>query len=691
MKLKTIDITGYRQIREAKINMESNITIIAGANNSGKTSLVELFNCVFGSSKAKLCCDDISVIECQEWSNKVYPHVLAAFNAKKSKEDTITDICESIFSFTDQSKAVIIPPIEIKIQVDYEKDIDDIRNFADYLMDFDSNSTSFYFVYMYTVDPDSFRTNLDNDYDKITARFSKLTGTDKDKETIRIIKEMLISLYEKSSGELVYFSDRDYKNRVKMDVSAFKSLFNYQNIMAGRTLDDESSDRTKILSKNMIDIASKEDGWKDLIRGLPDQIIQPIQDAKIQEKVRVASLDTLSETIESISKTNGGHTGNIIIDMDVTEDAIQTLLKNITCAKYQTDEYFLKESSQGLGYSNLIYIHLQLEKYRKTINPLIVNFFVIEEPEAHMHPQMQNVFIQYLLDYFNKQTKMQGFITTHSHEVIRAAEISQLRVLRQTDKFECRLYDLREFNNSITKDKNLLQFYDWFYAINFPDILFADKIIMYEGDTERMLIKSLLRFKEFDALKGQYISFVQVGGAYAFNYKPLIEFLGIKTVIITDLDYEKDSNNIDEILKSDITNSTIKSFAKQVLKNGTPTVEELYEWQTKENPIVIDGLICLAFQGKNDGYSRTLEEAMLSKHYGINSFDTKTKNEWKALKENDKLKYTIPRTGEEFSLRDIVLHTSTGKADFMYSVILNNLVENMLPEYIKEALLWLTK
>ncbi|MDP0971557.1 hypothetical protein Q6294_31945, partial [Klebsiella pneumoniae] len=72
------------------------------------------------------------------------------------------------------------------------------------------------------------------------------------------------------------------------------------------------------------------------------------------------------------------------------------------------------------------------------------------------------------------------------------AKISQLRVLRQTDKFECRLFDLREFNNSISGNKDLLQFYDWFYAINFPDILFADKIIMYEGDTERMLIKSLL-------------------------------------------------------------------------------------------------------------------------------------------------------------------------------------------------------
>ena len=190
MKINAIEITGYRQIRKAKINMESNITNIAGANNSGKTSLVELFNCAFGSSKGKLCCDDLSVIECHKWSNNIYPHILAAFNAKKSKEETIADVSKVIFSVEDPSKAIMVQPIEIKIQIDYTKDVDDIRNFADYIMDFDPDSTSFYFIYQYAINPDNFKSNLDNDYDKYIARFSKLDGTDKDKETNRIIKEM---------------------------------------------------------------------------------------------------------------------------------------------------------------------------------------------------------------------------------------------------------------------------------------------------------------------------------------------------------------------------------------------------------------------------------------------------------------------------------------------------------------------
>lgn len=87
---------------------------------------------------------------------------------------------------------------------------------------------------------------------------------------------------------------------VPMDVASFRGLFNYQNIMAGRTLDDGNSDRAKILSKNMIDIASQEDNWKTLIQSLPDKIKQSIEDEQIQQEVRKASIETLGKTIEQI-------------------------------------------------------------------------------------------------------------------------------------------------------------------------------------------------------------------------------------------------------------------------------------------------------------------------------------------------------------------------------------------------------
>ena len=693
MKIKTIQISGFRKILKATINMEDDITVIAGANNSGKTSIVELFNYVF-NAKGELCCDDFPIYESQQWCNAVFPHFRDQFDSGNEKEDVIANILGIMMPPENPENAILLPPIEVKIQVDYDPANDDIRNFADYIMELDPDNICFYFIYRFDLDKDLLRKTLDSEYEKLHTRFENLArNKDKEAEGIRIIKEMLVLLYVSSYRDAAYFADKTYSNIVSMDLASFRALFNYQNIMAGRTLDDANSDRVRILSKNMIDIASQEDNWKTLIQSLPDKIKQSIEEEHIQEEVRNASIKTLGQTIEEISKTNGGQAGNITIDMVVTDEAVQSLLKSVTSAKYQVDDFFLRESSQGLGYSNLIYIHLQLEKYRKTIDPLFVNFFVIEEPEAHMHPQMQNVFSQYLFAYYSKEGTMQGFVTTHSHEVVRNSRISQLRVLRQVKTFECCLYDLHRFIDEVIKPnqelKDLIEFYDGFYTINFPDIIFADKVILYEGDTERMLIKNALLSDRFETLRNQYISYVQVGGAYAINYKPILDYLNIKSLIITDLDFDADAETESDVIKSLSTNATINAFAKEALDNSSPTVQDLYSWKDNVEHVAIKD-ICLAFQGMNDYYARTLEEAMLAKRYNVSVLDTKTKVEWTSLRESDKLRFVIPQKVDPCSIRTIVQHTSKNKADFMYSVVLNKLVDTMLPNYIEEGLMWLT-
>ncbi len=692
MRIKTIQISGFRKILKATINMEDDITVIAGANNSGKTSIVELFNYIFNAN-GRLCCDDFPVMESQQWCAAVFPYFKTQFSPENDKDDTVANILEIVMPSENPENAIALPPIEVKIQVDYDPASDDIRNFADYIMELDPENSSFYFIYRFELDKDLLRKSLDTEYEKLRNRFDKLVGeAEKDAEGIRIIKEMLILLYTSSCKDAGYFSDKTYSNLASIDMASFRALFNYQNIMAGRTLDDSNSDRARILSKNMIDIASQEENWKTLIQSLPDKIKQSIEDEQIQQMVRKASIETLGDTIEQISKTNGGQAGNITIDMVVTDEAVQSLLKSITSAKYQVHDFFLRESSQGLGYSNLIFIHLQLEMYRKTVDPLLVNFFVIEEPEAHMHPQMQNVFSQYLFSYYREASSMQGFVTTHSHEVVRNIRISQLRVLRQVKSFECCLYDLHEFVNELNKEKqeqkDLIEFYDGFYAINFPDIIFAEKVILYEGDTERMLVKCALLSEGFESLRNQYISYVQVGGAYAINYKPILDFLNIKSLIITDLDFDSDSVTENDVVQSFSSNATINAFAKEALNNPTPTVKELYSWKDNAKQVTINN-ICLAFQGINDHYARTLEEAMLAKKYNMSVLDKKAKEEWVNLRTRDNLKFVIPRKMEPCSIRTIVQHTSKAKTDFMYSVILNKLVDAMLPNYIEEGLMWL--
>lgn len=370
----------------------------------------------------------------------------------------------------------------------------------------------------------------------------------------------------------------------------------------------------------------------------------------------------------------------------------------------------MSQESQGLGFSNLIYLHMRLEEFYKSIDKNKVNVFFIEEPESHMHPQMQNVFIRFLKNYYVDK-KLQGLITTHSNEIARMVGLDSLRVIRQTEKSKSELFDLSKFRNSIKKKKIenlddeseflLANFFDWFFEIGYSELIFADKVILYEGDSERLYIRKLIKLPEFSALNDSYIAFIQVGGAYAHNYLPMLRMLKMKTLIITDLDYDKKFLSMEEVKAEDsnTTNATINYCYRVAYPDRgekyVPTIKELYDFQVKGKNILYNGLIYLAFQDENST-ARTLEEAMLKKILGFDVFHMIKRSEWKKIRKDKKLTFSIPddKEGEkdsEYSIRKIVEATANNKTDFMYSVILSENESNMLPDYIKKGLLWLMK
>lgn len=508
---------------------------------------------------------------------------------------------------------------------------------------------------------------------------------------IKILKDSIFSIYIQSLQEKFYWTNDDFSLKNTVEPEKFKKLFNFNNIYAGRQLDDQNGSNIKGLSKRLIELANYDDEWVSLIEELPETILQSINITNIQNIIRDTSSEGLSSAMEEVSKVNGAKSGKMILDSEITEEHVKSLLNNIITAKFSLDEHVLNESSQGLGYSNMLYILLQLETFKKNLDPLKLNFFIIEEPESHMHPQMQTVFAKYLSKYYNEQN-LQGIITTHSSEIVRTSDMKTLRVIRPHSSYNSKIYDFSFFKDSLSQDPVLSNFYDWFYEIGFSEIVFADRVILSEGDTERLMIRKLASHDEYNELNKLYIAFIQVGGAYAFNYYELLKFLGIKALILTDLDYSNTVTTPEDMLVSKSTNSTLNKFYRiSMTEDDTfnPTVSDFLKWVDLGKNLILSQQINILFQNDANSCARTLEEAMLSKILKITVFDTKPKDEWILIRENTGLKYSIPSNIKYPSIKDIVKSTSKQKTDFMYSVILNDLLIEMLPAYVESGLKWL--
>ncbi|MFS7180564.1 ATP-dependent endonuclease, partial [Serratia proteamaculans] len=79
-------------------------------------------------------------------------------------------------------------------------------------------------------------------------------------------------------------------------------------------------------------------------------------------------------------------------------------------------------------------------------------------------------------------------------------------------------------------------------------MFFADKAVLIEGTSERLLLPAMIRKTDAAApgepqLGSQYLTVMEVGGAYAHRFFDLLSFLELRTLIITDIDSVKRNAN----------------------------------------------------------------------------------------------------------------------------------------------------
>ncbi len=237
------------------------------------------------------------------------------------------------------------------------------------------------------------------------------------------------------------------------------------------------------------------------------------------------------------------------------------LLDHSTAVQYSmkggTSEDMLPEFSIGLGYQNLQSLSYQLVSFKTARmnpekgSPPPVHLVMIEEPEAHLHVQVQRIFpdkAHKLISPTDKDAsalKSQLLISTHSSHLAHAEDFDRLRYVRRIPAsaiLPTPSTEVVDLGKVFGDDDDTRQFAERYFRVQHTDLLFANAALFVEGVAERMLVPLFMELK-YEKLNSLYVSFLDIGGSHAHRLKPLVEKLRIPTVVITDIDPTKETVN----------------------------------------------------------------------------------------------------------------------------------------------------
>jgi predicted ATP-dependent endonuclease of OLD family len=224
-------------------------------------------------------------------------------------------------------------------------------------------------------------------------------------------------------------------------------------------------------------------------------------------------------------------------------------------------ELHLPEDSNGLGYQNLISMVFRLMSFRDSwmrvgkanrlaaidneiIPPL--HLVLIEEPEAHLHTQVQQVFIRQAHKILRNHESLKGndfvtqlIVSTHSSHIAHECNFDSLRYFRRlpgsatTTPTSC----VVNLENVFGTDVETKRFVTRYLKVTHCDLFFADAAVLIEGPAERILVPHFINTHcEFAKLSESYITWLEIGGSHAHKLRTLIEKLGLTTLVITDID-----------------------------------------------------------------------------------------------------------------------------------------------------------
>ncbi|HEY5962343.1 MAG TPA: ATP-dependent endonuclease [Polyangiaceae bacterium] len=533
MYIQTLRIKNFRRLADVRIDLSDQTTLLVGANNSGKTSAIELL-CAFLDRRPG--CGRLSVFD---------------FN--------VTSLT-SLESTDDQDANVLSVLPRITLDLWFKVVESDLHRVIKLLPSLDWNDTPLGVRLEFS--PKDANQLLVN-YREAKAEAAKYQPSSNEDKTYHPWPTSLLDFLKKRLSQeyavhyyvldYQYFDEdfkqndgyepRDLRDGDSTGAAILGTLIRVDCMSAQRHLSDDLSGQAENLSKRLNGYYKKN---LDPFEG----DFQAVAALAKSENSLNAYFDTVFGPV--LQRLNGlGYPGfadpHLVIKSAFDPETVLTTNAQVHYSLCdpgapRTDRApDLPEKYNGLGFKNLIYMVVELldfhEHWSKTTNerpPL--HLVLIEEPEAHLHAQLQQVFIRKVRDILPQEEggfSTQMVISTHSPHIIYEQDFEPIRYFQRIAHRHCsKVLNLSNFHPCEVGTRRFLLQY---MKLTHCDLFFADAAILVEGNVERLLLPFMIE-RVGEKLKSSYLTILEVGGAFAHVFKELLHFLNLTTLVITDLD-----------------------------------------------------------------------------------------------------------------------------------------------------------